>query len=68
MTVNMGSADRGLRFAAAVALVVVILFVTEGTLSWVLGAVALVLAVTAAVGTCPAYLPFGISTCKRPAA
>ncbi|GAB5535059.1 MAG: hypothetical protein Rubg2KO_13080 [Rubricoccaceae bacterium] len=68
MTLNMGSADRGLRLVAAVALVVVILFVTEGTLSWVLGAVALVLAATAAVGTCPAYLPFGLSTCKRPAA
>lgn len=68
MTLNMGSTDRTLRFVAAVALVLVILFVTEGTLSWVLGAVALVLAVTAVVGTCPAYLPFGISTCKPPAA
>lgn len=68
MTLNMGSTDRGLRLAAAVALVFVILFVTEGTLSWVLGAVALVLAATSAVGTCPAYLPFGLSTCKRPTA
>lgn len=68
MTLNMGSADRGLRLVAAIALVFVILFITEGTLSWVLGAVALVLAATAAVGTCPAYLPFGLSTCKRPPA
>ena len=67
MTLNMGSADRGLRLVAAIALVLVSLFVTEGTLSWVLGGVALVLAGTAAVGTCPAYLPFGISTCKRSA-
>ena len=68
MTLNMGPTDRRLRFAAAVALVLVILFVTEGTLSWVLGAVALVLAATSAVGTCAAYLPFGFSTCKRSAA
>lgn len=68
MTLNMGSADRGLRLAAAVALVLLILFVTEGALSWVLGIVAVVLAATAAVGTCPAYLPFGFSTCKTPTA
>lgn len=68
MTLNMGSTDRTIRFIVAVVLVLIVLFVTEGILSWVLGAVALILAATAAVGTCPAYLPFGISTNKRPAA
>ena len=68
MKLNMGSVDRTLRLVASVALVFVILLVTEGTLSWILGAVALVLATTSAVGTCPLYLPFGFSTRPRPAA
>lgn len=67
MKLNMGSVDRTLRLVAAIALVLVVLFVTEGTLSWVLGAVALVLAATSAVGTCPLYLPFGLST-RKPSA
>jgi hypothetical protein len=62
MTLNMGRTDRSVRLAAALVLVVLILFVTEGVLSWVLGAVALILAATSLVGTCPAYLPFGLST------
>ncbi len=65
MTLNMSRTDRRLRLAAAAVLLVLVVFVTEGTLSWVLGVVALVLAATSMVGTCPAYLPFGISTCER---
>lgn len=65
MPLNMGLTDRRLRAAAAVLLVLVVLFVTDGTLDIVLGVVALVLGVTAAVGTCPAYLPFGFSTRTR---
>ena len=62
MTLNMGRTDRTVRLIAAAVLVLLILFVTEGTLSWVLGAVALILVATSAVGTCPLYLPFGLST------
>ncbi len=62
MTRNMGRADRTLRLAAAAILALLVLFVTDGALDWVLGLVAVVLAVTSAVGTCPAYLPFGIRT------
>ena len=65
MTLNMGRADRTLRLAAAAVLVLLVLFVTDGALDWVLGAVAAVLAATSLVGTCPAYLPFGLST-RRP--
>ncbi|PAP78666.1 hypothetical protein BSZ37_05400 [Rubrivirga marina] len=65
MTLNMGRTDRRLRAVAAILLVALVLFVTDGALDWVLGAVAVVLGVTAAVGTCPAYLPFGISTRDR---
>lgn len=62
MTRNMGHADRTLRLAAAAILTLLVLFVTDGALDWVLGLVAVVLAVTSAAGTCPAYLPFGIRT------
>ena len=64
MTLNMGRTDRTVRLGVAVVLVLLVLFVTDGALDWVLGAVALVLAVTSLVGTCPAYLPFGVSTRK----
>lgn len=63
MTKNMGTVDRGLRFA--VAAVVLILFLTHqisGGLAIVLGVVAVVLVVTSFVGVCPAYLPFKLST------
>lgn len=62
MTRNMGRTDRTLRLAAAAILALLVLFVTDGALDWVLGLVAVVLAMTSAVETCPAYLPFGIRT------
>ena len=68
MTHNMGLTDRRLRAVAAVALLALVLFVTDGALDWVLGVVALVLAGTSFVGTCPAYLPFRLDTRLRTAA
>ena len=65
MTLNMGRTDRTLRLVTAVVLVALVLFVTDGALDWVLGVVAVVLVVTSFVGTCPAYLPFGIDTRRR---
>ena len=65
MTLNMGRTDRTLRLVAAAVLVALVLFVTDGALDWVLGVVAVVLVVTSFVGTCPAYLPFGIDTRRR---
>lgn len=64
MTLNMGRTDRTLRLGAAAVLLLLVLFVTEGALDWALGGIALVLAATSFVGTCPAYLPFGFSTRK----
>lgn len=63
MIKNMGAADRILR--AVLALILVVLYLTDqisGTAAIVLGVIAGVLLLTSAVGTCPAYLPFGIST------
>ena len=67
MKINMGRTDRTLRLAAAAVLTALVLFVTDGALDWVLGLVAVVLIGTSVVGTCPAYLPFGIDTRRRAA-
>ena len=67
MTLNMGRTDRTLRLVAAAVLGALVLFVTDGALDGVLGVVAVVLIVTSFVGTCPAYLPFGIDTRRRAA-
>jgi hypothetical protein len=66
MIKNMSSADRAIRTIAAV--VIAILLFT-GTLSgvWgtILGIIAIVFLVTGAIGFCPLYLPFKISTKKQ---
>jgi hypothetical protein len=63
MTKNMGSVDRTLRllFVAAIGAAYLLGFLS-GTASLVLGVVSAVFSLTSLVGTCPAYLPFGIST------
>jgi len=60
----MGSADRKLRaFIVAPLLIVVGLLVgPAGWLAIVLYALAAVMLGTAAVGSCPLYLPFGLRT------
>ena len=66
MKKNMGVADRVIRIVIAV--IIAGLYFTgkiTGTLGTVLLAVAGIFTLTALVGTCPLYLPFGISTCKR---
>lgn len=59
MKKNMGSADRVIRVILGL---VVIAFGIIYESWW--GAVGLLLLLTATVSRCPAYLPFGISTCK----
>ncbi|WP_366799901.1 DUF2892 domain-containing protein [uncultured Cytophaga sp.] len=63
---NIGNTDRIIRIA--IAIVISILFATDiisGTLGIILLLVAIVLVVTSMISTCPLYLPFGISTCKK---
>jgi K+-transporting ATPase A subunit len=65
MKKNMSNIDRGLR--VIVALVVAILYFTgqiSGTAAIILGILAAVFILTSLVGTCPLYLPFGLSTKK----
>ncbi len=66
MKKNMGTADRAIRLFAAV--VIGILLITgqlSGTLATVLGIFAIVFLLTSAIGFCPLYLPFNISTLKK---
>lgn len=65
MKKNMGSLDKTIRLIAAVVLVALGLTGTlTGTWAIVGYVVAAVFALTSFVSFCPAYLPFGISTCK----
>ena len=56
---NVGNADRIVRIVVGLG----IIGAGVAYQSW-LGAIGLVPLATAAIGWCPAYLPFGISTCK----
>lgn len=65
MKKNMGSIDRGVR--TAIAVIVAVLYFTgqiSGTVAIILGILAIVFLLTSFIGTCPLYLPFGLSTKK----
>ncbi len=57
---NMGSADRVVRVVLGLAIIAAGAYFR----SW-LGLIGIVPLATAAIGWCPAYLPFGISTCGK---
>lgn len=61
MNANVGTIDRVIRAVLGVALLSLI-FILEGNARW-WGLIGLVPLATAALGWCPAYLPFGINTC-----
>ncbi len=66
MKKNMGSADKIIRVLIAIG--VFILYFTgtiHGTLGILLIAFAVVFVLTSLVGTCPLYLPFGLSTLRK---
>jgi len=66
MKKNMGMADRIIR--TVIAVVIGVLYFTGvigGTLALILGIVAVIFLLTSIVSWCPAYLPFGISTCGK---
>lgn len=67
MIKNMGSVDRIIRILLAV--VIAVLYFTKqitGTLGIVLGIVAIIFLLTSLVGFCPLYVPFKLSTKKKP--
>ncbi|ARA92018.1 hypothetical protein AWN76_001765 [Rhodothermaceae bacterium RA] len=69
MRKNMGTIDRVLR--VVVAIVIGVLYFTgqiTGTAALILGILAVVFLLTSLVGTCPLYVPLGLSTKKGEAA
>lgn len=68
---NVGGADRAVRVIIgiiALVLAFTMFAVTSGALVGIFAAiVGAMMLVTAAIGICPAYLPFGLSTCKATA-
>lgn len=60
MKTNIGTADRVVRIIAGVAILAAGYFVG----SW-WGLIGLLPILTAVVRICPAYLPFGMSTCSK---
>ncbi|MFU8862193.1 MAG: DUF2892 domain-containing protein [Cyclonatronaceae bacterium] len=66
MKKNMGTVDRSIRIA--VAIIIAVLYFTgqiTGTAAIILGLIAAAFILTSLVGTCPLYLPVGLSTTKK---
>jgi hypothetical protein len=59
MTQNVGGLDKILRIIAGIAIIIIGI----AARSW-WGALGLLPLVTAFIGWCPAYIPFGIKTCR----
>jgi len=59
MKCNIGTADKTVRIVLGLGIIGVGLYFK----SW-WGIIGLLPILTAVIGCCPAYLPFGISTCK----
>lgn len=64
MSQNVGGIDRILRIVVGLALIGLALL---GQIGW-WGYIGVVPLLTGVIGWCPAYLPFGIKTCKTPQA
>lgn len=66
MAKNVGGADRVIRLVAGVGLMAYAMSNLPGAEDWMVpaGIVGFVLLLTGLIGWCPAYLPFGIKTCK----
>ncbi|HMQ45657.1 YgaP family membrane protein [Mariniflexile maritimum] len=65
MKKNMGSTDKGIRVFIAILIALLYYFnVIEGTLAYILMALAIVFLVTSFVSFCPLYTLLGINTCK----
>ena len=66
MKKNMGTTDKLIRIVVAV--IIAILYFTNtisGTMAIVLGALAVIFALTSFISFCPLYVPFGITTCAK---
>lgn len=65
MKKNMGSLDKGIRILLAISVALLYFFnVIEGTMAYILMAVAIVFLVTSFINFCPLYALIGVNTCK----
>ena len=60
MKMNEGGADRIIRIIVGLVLISLVFIGPQSLWGWI----GLVPLITGVIGWCPAYLPFGISTCK----
>lgn len=66
MMKNMCNLDRALRLAIVLAIAVAFLLgKLSGTIALILGVVVVAFFLTSLVGTCPLYMPFGLSTRRK---
>ena len=65
MTPNVGSTDRILRLFAGLLVAGLGYVMLAGVWAYVAAGIGVVLALTALVGSCPAYAILGINTCRR---
>ncbi len=65
MNKNMGAVDRIIRIILGIAAILLALFVISGVWDIILYVFAAIMIVTAAIGICPLYMPFKISTAKK---
>jgi Inner membrane protein YgaP-like, transmembrane domain len=63
---NMGPFDRMVRLCAGFGLILAGSLVVPGTIGTILLVIGIVAVLTAAIGFCPGYVPFGISTAGFP--
>ena len=66
MKKNMGALDKSLR--VLIAIIIALLYyldVIEGTLAYVLMAIAIIFLITSFISFCPLYTILGINTCRR---
>jgi hypothetical protein len=66
MAKNVGGADRVIRAVVGAGLIYYAMSNLPGAQDWMVpaGMVGFILLMTAVFGRCPAYMPFGINTCK----
>lgn len=62
MTQNVGSIDRIARIIIGIVLLVAAFMFLSGTLAIIAGVLGVIMLATAAIGWCPLYLPFKLST------
>ena len=65
MNRNMGTPDRWIRIIVGIIFVAWALLVATGVWAGALYTLGAIMIVTSLVGTCPVYMPFGISTKKK---